>query len=167
MGTEKVEDSPQKAHAVNSETEMDLERARDAFREADAAHRKAQSRVNELDDKLKRDYGESFKYFSLDDRCVEKHLGEYLYKICFFKNVKQNHFNLGNYKGFEKNEVMSFTDGENCPGGPHRSMTVHFVCGVEQDILSVLEPSRCTYEAHVSHPIGCREKDLELLTDSA
>jgi len=37
---------------------------------------------------------------------------------------------------------------------------------VEEEVLDILEPSRCTYEAKVVHPSACRQEDLHALERS-
>jgi len=40
---------------------------------------------------------------------------------------------------------------------------VNFVCGEQEQILDVFEPSRCVYEATIEHPGACDHEELEIL----
>jgi len=113
--------------------------------------------------------GEGNRWHSLVDRCVKKVDKEYTYKICFYEEASQDHTSLGRFEGWAPFNpmVMLFTRGQSCPGGLDRSMRVTLVCGAIEEILTLSEPSRCAYDAHVSHPGACRTADLEALEAAA
>jgi len=97
----------------------------------------------------------------LVDREIKVHSGEWDWKIKFFDNAKQDHTRLGNFKGWVDKNKVEFKDGDTCWQGPGRSLTVTFVCGMEEAILDVTEPSRCVYAATVRHPGACDIADLQ------
>lgn len=144
------------------------ERAKD---DAEATHRDAEKKVRnnkartaELEQKISgSDDDESLAYAGLDDHCVKKKIGEYSYEICFFKNAKQDSVSVGRWKHWESPGVAIFDSGQYCPGGPERSLRVLFQCGPKEQLEEVTEPSRCTYQAKLSHPAACTEILLKAL----
>jgi len=137
-----------------------LERARDAAEQADNTAKnllsKNRRRIEELEAKLNSGVDDdSLAYSSLNDRCISKKLDEYQYEFCFFKKAKQDSISIGDWKRWEAPGVAVFDDGRHCPGGPSRSLRVRFLCGSKEEIGEVTEPSRCTYEATMTHPGAC------------
>mmetsp|Transcript_4006 Transcript_4006/g.14933 ORF Transcript_4006/g.14933 Transcript_4006/m.14933 type:complete len:123 (-) Transcript_4006:181-549(-) len=106
---------------------------------------------------------ETLAYSGLADRCISKKIAEYEYKLCFFKDAKQEHTSIGKWKAWEGPGVALFDDGQYCPGGPARSLRVRFECGGREELLDVGEPSRCTYQASMTHPAACTESLLQAL----
>jgi len=144
------------------------ERAKD---DAEAKHRDAakkvrdnKARTTELEQKISgAEDDESLAYAGMDDKCVTKKIGEYNYDICFFKNAKQDSVSVGRWKHWESPGVAIFDGGQYCPGGPERSLRVLFQCGPKEQLEEVTEPSRCTYQAKLSHPAACTEILLKAL----
>ncbi|CAK9093025.1 unnamed protein product [Durusdinium trenchii] len=149
-----------------SPAERALEKAKQGHQAAKKELKDAKSRIRTLEDQLKSGVEERELAFSgLHDRCIEKSIGEYKYKICFFTDAKQDHTSIGRWKGWswDSGLVMAlFDNGQYCPGGPERSLTVKFHCGAEE-LLDVTEPSRCAYEAQMKHPASCTPELLEAL----
>uniref|UniRef100_A0A7S2PVU0 MRH domain-containing protein n=1 Tax=Zooxanthella nutricula TaxID=1333877 RepID=A0A7S2PVU0_9DINO len=122
------------------------------------------SKSEQLKKKLERLNDDAYLgYASLLDKCIEKHDGQYTYKLCFYDRASQDHVSLGNWKRFAGARLAEFTDGQMCPGGPARMLRVVFQCGGEDAVLDVSEPSRCVYEAHVSSPGACDADDAAAL----
>jgi len=96
-------------------------------------------------------------FSSLRDKCLEFKTNEYTYKLCFFKDAKQSHTRLGNWDGFTGPTEAIFKNGEMCFGGPARSLKVSFECGATEEVVSLDEPSRCSYAAVVRHAGACIE----------
>eukprot|EP00434_Breviolum_minutum_P001624 symbB.v1.2.001433.t1/scaffold58.1/size370606/2 len=146
--------------------EKALDRARELHNAAKKKLKKDRVKMAQLEEKLKSGEDEQELAFSgLTDRCIEKSIGEYKYKICFFKDAKQDSISIGNWKGWSSSSgtpVGTFDGGQYCPGGPERSLTVKFRCGNEE-LLDVTEPSRCAYEAQLKHPAACTPELLNAL----
>jgi len=64
---------------------------------------------------------------------------------------------LGYYQGwkdFEKKRMI-FSAGDPCWNGPERTVTVDFICGIENKIVNVYENGKCTYEIIFQTPLVC------------
>eukprot|EP00850_Spirogloea_muscicola_P006302 SM000030S11311 [mRNA] locus=s30:4120:7428:- [translate_table: standard] len=132
------------------------------FRKATQKLQDHQSRITDLESKLSRDYGPSGEFAAFEDK--------YEYEICPYKQATQKeghqHSRLGNWKGFGRNyTAMLYDAGDTCWNGPQRSMQVTMICGLENRILSVDEPSRCEYAAEMATPAVCFEEEAELLAE--
>ena len=53
---------------------------------------------------------------------------------------------------------MKFENGVTCWQGPARSLNIKFVCGKENQFLSVEEPSKCVYTGEFSTPAACTDE---------
>lgn len=131
----------------------------DAVKEAEDKVRARKDEVARLQGKLKQLQEDKLAYGSLLDKCLEKTDSQYTYKLCFFEDARQDHTLLGRWTGWDGPKGGLFSDGYMCPGGPARELRVIFECGPDEAVLDVSEPSRCAYEAHVSHPGACEAAD--------
>jgi len=131
----------------------------------------AQKALDALQDKQGKDYGPQNAFFPLDGKCVDFKQAQYTYHVCPYGSAKQDHTLLGNFEGFGENfSTMRFTNGQTCWNGPARSMTVKLVCGAEETLSSVDEPSKCEYTATLTTPAVCDDRfakpiDVELVKD--
>lgn len=95
----------------------------------------------------------------LRDTCLKHDNQGYTYEICFFDRAKQGHTSLGKFRRVETDEKnaskMFFDQGQSCYNGPKRSLTVEFVCGIENEIKEIDEPETCVYVASVGTPAVC------------
>eukprot|EP00930_Biecheleria_cincta_P015707 TRINITY_DN13004_c0_g1_i1.p1 TRINITY_DN13004_c0_g1~~TRINITY_DN13004_c0_g1_i1.p1 ORF type:complete len:514 (+),score=109.91 TRINITY_DN13004_c0_g1_i1:42-1583(+) len=145
-----------------SPLELQLEDAKDHHEAAQRSLRDATSAIKDLEKKAQAAENEvEMAYSGLEGRCLEKSVGEYKYKACFFENAKQDSVSLGRWKGWESPNLAVFEGGQYCPGGPDRSLKVRFQCGPKEELLDVSEPSRCAYLAEVRHPAACTQALLE------
>mmetsp|Transcript_63227 Transcript_63227/g.173647 ORF Transcript_63227/g.173647 Transcript_63227/m.173647 type:complete len:301 (-) Transcript_63227:368-1270(-) len=110
----------------------------------------------------------------LQGQCYSgERIGSFAYKLCPFDKLLQDGRSLGTYAGWatwtptEGHEgeryyeyAMRFGNGEVCDGVGPRSATVLFACGEEEKMLSVSEPSTCTYEGVFSTPSACDPEAL-------
>jgi len=120
--------------------------------------------VSELEKKIETFRGEDLLAFmALDKQCISMKDNQYKWELCFFQKAKQDHTSLGKWEKWERPGIGVFANGEECWGGPRRSLRVVFHCGPEEEMYDVSEPSRCSYEAHVSHPAACTEEVLQAL----
>jgi len=120
--------------------------------------------VSELEKKIETFKGEDvLAFMTLDKRCISMKDNQYKWELCFFEKAKQDHTSLGKWEKWERPAVGVFENGEQCWGGPQRSLRVLFHCGPKEEIYDVSEPSRCSYEAHVRHPAACTEEVLQAL----
>ncbi|CAK0902371.1 unnamed protein product, partial [Prorocentrum cordatum] len=151
--------------ASTPQAERDLEDAKSAYLAASAKAKQARADKQELDKNAKLDFGDDFRWISLVGACPEKPLGEYTYKVCFFGEARQDRTLLGRYAGWDASDpmVMTFAKGSSCPGGTSRALRVRLECAASQELLSVTEPDRCSYEARLGHPAACTQEGLGLL----
>ena len=82
--------------------------------------------------------------------------------MCPYGRAEQDGTHLGSYTGWKSgadgkpdHTTMLLPGGSLCWNGPARSIEVHFECGVDDRLLSVDEPSKCTYAAKASSPAAC------------
>jgi len=119
--------------------------------------------MSRLEKKLKALDEDKLGYASLLDQCLELKDEQYTYKLCFFNDAKQDYTSLGRWSAFTGPKQAEFTNGQMCPGGPARMLRVIFSCSSEMKVLEINEPSRCVYEALVTHPGACDELDAAAL----
>lgn len=130
--------------------------------------RPLEKELNELKEDDDQDFGKDLEFFYLKSQCFESKSVEYTYKVCPFDSAKQDSTNLGRFHAITKDEekghfIMEFTEGTKCWGGPARSMSIRFVCGLEEHLKDVEEPSRCAYSATLTTPAVCsKEYGLQL-----
>lgn len=96
------------------------------------------------------------------ERCTSNHVGQYEYSICIGREAKQDSVRLGKWKidvdvDYEKNSTVVFEEGQRCWNGIERSLTVKFECGKAEEIVSLMEPSTCKYQAVMKSPCFCTE----------
>ncbi|KAG7392213.1 hypothetical protein PHYBOEH_006467, partial [Phytophthora boehmeriae] len=132
---------------------------REALREIEADINKLEKERDEKRKAAKFDFGPDRAFFALKDNCIEKRIEKYMYKFCAFGEVKQDQTKLGKWDGWVRDESnasssgeayvahtkMKYSGGQKCYKGPERSVVVHLECGVEDEIVSVDEPSTCVY----------------------
>ena len=170
--------------------------AADDARAACAALEGTPSRHQETVDQLERieairaDFGEDFEWFALYDSCYTARHGSFEYRLCPFDTFTQDGRSLGKYVGWaqrdatddrsggagdgrERTMEMLFANGEasGCGATP-RAARVSFTCGEEDELLTVEEPSTCTYTATFRTPSACstdgvRKLHLELAAAAA
>lgn len=172
---ESVEEMKDEEFKVDDGSSFELPEAREARdqvrtkqREIDEAERK----IKEIEEDLARDFGPDDALLPLKGKCFELEQREYSCKVCPFSEVQQvrkggsHGTNMGRWKSFGEQSYSSwgskqdyshmlFTDGEHCWGGPHRSTDVHVVCGPTNAVISVEEPSMCTYKMVLETPAAC------------
>lgn len=141
--------------------------ARNRFNEADKAVQDLLTDIKKVEEKLSVDYGIDGEFTALDEQCFDYTDLEYVYTLCMFGKATQrsknggSDVNLGswsNWHGPEENKYskMKYDHGYTCWNGPARSTIVTLICGMENKLLSVAEPSRCEYAMELSTPAVCK-----------
>ncbi|AQK89274.1 glucosidase 2 subunit beta-like isoform X2 [Zea mays] len=143
-------------------------RVRKEYDDANSKLSKIQSKISNLAEKLKHDFGKDKEFYSFYDQCFETKEGKYTYKVCAYKKASQaeghSSTNLGRWDKFEESyRVMHFSGGDKCWNGPDRSLKVRLRCGLSNELNDVDEPSRCEYVAVLSTPALCVEEKLKEL----
>lgn len=100
-------------------------------------------------------------YAGLEGVEISKRVGEFEYKIHFFEDAKQDYTSLGSWGGFDGPNKATFKHGTRCWDGPERELKIVFKCDVDAQILDVIEPSKCVYQATVTAAGACTAEELE------
>jgi len=138
-------------------------------RAAESSARDIKRRFESATKKSEIDYGFERALLVSHGKCIKKSFGQYEFEHCPFEKVKQYEnkrmiASLGDYASFDTDSLeLKYTQGARCWQGPPRSCTVKLVCGAEEDLLTVDEPERCTYEIKYSTPAICSESEAERL----
>ncbi|CBY19103.1 unnamed protein product [Oikopleura dioica] len=140
--------------------------SRKVFDDADRNLREAESKISEIKERSKRDFGPDDVFRSMNKVCFEFKTTEYIYTLCPYDKCEQKPVNggsgtkLGSWEGFENDfNEMHFTNGVKCWNGPNRSAVIKLSCGVENVVLSVTEPNRCEYEYKFETPAVCTKPE--------
>jgi protein kinase C substrate 80K-H len=112
------------------------------------------------------DFGPNSRFSPLYNVQFQGNFGEYTYYMNPFVDAKQSTTSLGTFSSWKTPySVMAFTAGVHCWGGPDRSVEVSLICGKENKIVEVREPSKCTYTMGATTPFACSEELLKSLRD--
>lgn len=146
-----------------------LPEANDARTKRDEQKRQvdtAKSSIKTLKEKMDKDYGPGGVFRGFGDQCFEKSGGEFVYKLCPMQSATQGHTSLGTFKQYASQTYGSwggksdyakheYEQGTYCHGGSSRRTDVILVCGAENIIKSVDEPSMCVYKMVFQTPAIC------------
>eukprot|EP00747_Dinoflagellata_sp_TGD_P059681 gnl/TRDRNA2_/TRDRNA2_151680_c0_seq3.p1 gnl/TRDRNA2_/TRDRNA2_151680_c0~~gnl/TRDRNA2_/TRDRNA2_151680_c0_seq3.p1 ORF type:complete len:312 (-),score=57.81 gnl/TRDRNA2_/TRDRNA2_151680_c0_seq3:201-1136(-) len=133
--------------------------------EAKETLKKTELTISKLRRKVDGFHSENDGYGDLVDKCLEKSIDKYRYKLCFFDEAKQGRVVLGRWSRWTGPHSAEFDGGDMCPGGQARKLIVRFHCGTEEDIDDITEPSMCVYEAVVQHPGACTQQEVSDILD--
>jgi len=127
--------------------------------EQNRKHEEAEKEFTNIDNYFKIDFGLDGEYRSLYGKVISVKSADYTYELHPFEIVKQvGHSTvvLGHWKEWEfENTVQVYDKGEKCWGGPERSITISVMCGEEDSISDVREPSKCEYSLIFMTPSSC------------
>jgi len=111
-----------------------------------------------------KDVGPDAKYAYLIGQKYEITADHYTYYLEPFETAKQSHTLVGSWKGWNPDyTVMLYDKGQNCWGGPDRSLEVRLVCGDTTKIIDVREESKCTYIMTMETQGACSDSELKKL----
>lgn len=144
------------------------EAARSEYEDARSKVKNIEESMEHLKENLETDFGPNQEFASLKGKCFEYNDNEYIYKICPFDYCAQKgkggggETRLGKWENFEEDGEnvyarMKYGGGQACWNGPARSMIVHLQCGLEEKVVSVNEPAKCTYEMVFETSAVCRD----------
>lgn len=156
----------QSKKSVHDTTEMDMETVEKEVEEAEKRAEELKSTLEQKQKELEKVYGPEDILRSKDD-CLEKKLGDYVYRMCFTGEFVQKDRNsrgvrVGSYESAEYDDeqqqlVIKYGGGEKCWNGPKRSAEVRASCGDKDEILLVSEPEKCSYIFEMRSPMACTE----------
>ncbi|CAG8502938.1 18603_t:CDS:10 [Acaulospora morrowiae] len=148
----------------------DIQAATNARNSAEEEKKNLESKIEDINNKLSKDYGSQEEFAKLDGECFERNTGEYTYSVCMFGAATQKSNNdhtsthLGNFEKWigaeSKDDPAYYTkqiyeNGIRCWNGPERSVKLQLECGVENKIISVSEPEKCEYYIKMITPAVC------------
>ncbi|CAM9640630.1 unnamed protein product [Choristocarpus tenellus] len=118
---------------------------------------------------LELDLGPGHGFAALAERCFEMTEGDYLYKLCPFKDAHQGISSLGRWAGWGGagsdaggQMTMLYREGSRCHGKvKSRSAEVIVACGPEHALVGVEEPETCWYRLVLETPLGCTDQTLK------
>lgn len=130
-----------------------------------------ESKINDLEKNAGHDYGPDSAMRELRGKCIKKKVSQYEFEHCPYDKVRQYEHGrlvaqLGTFYKVEGHEMV-YKDGAPCWNGPDRSVRVQLQCGEKNDVISVDEPSRCTYIMVFSTPVVCEEAEANRLLSEA
>ncbi|KAL9644849.1 hypothetical protein ABK040_005330 [Willaertia magna] len=165
--SEKVVEEPTPVYQEDEEvTNFKLpaaEEARKEFNDIENELSDLRNKRDEVEKKLKVNYGPFKELFKLSEQCFNIQQRQYTYEVCPFKdaNQKENYSSvlLGRFKEMNDN-VMKFEDGQHCWKVGARKAIVRLLCGLENKLVKVDEPSTCEYHLDMETPCACTEELL-------
>lgn len=90
-----------------------------------------------------------------------------IYRIKLFEYATQSaaddsssYINLGHFQQVSKENSefqLQYKYGDKCPNGVRRELDVTVTCDFKEKIISIAEPDKCKYIAHVSSPAVCND----------
>ncbi|CAG8432966.1 11027_t:CDS:10 [Diversispora eburnea] len=137
---------------------------------AEKDRKELENKINDLKIKLSKDHGKQDEFAKLDGECFEYDSGEYTYSICMFgaatqkSNKDHSSTHLGNFQKWSGAQSESdpgyytqqiYANGLRCWNGPERSVKLNLECGIENEIISVVEPEKCEYHLKMKTPAVC------------
>ncbi|RNF03791.1 putative protein kinase C substrate protein, heavy chain [Trypanosoma conorhini] len=128
--------------------------------------------VEEIQKRLNRSVNTEDIMRTLSNECFTLDVKSYTYELCPFKNAHQydkgtqNGPSLGKWGKFGDNTYslwanasdythMIYEEGERCWNGALRTTDVHVLCGSENKLTQVEEPSMCRYSMVFQTPALC------------
>eukprot|EP00903_Cladosiphon_okamuranus_P009097 g8695.t1 len=130
---------------------------------------RAQRRREEKEAKrlLGLDLGQHSRFAALAEKCLELQEAGYLYRLCPFKEAKQDRNSLGRWRGWQRAEpggrqaaMMLFDGGSRCHNGELRSCEVLVECGSEDALTAAEELEIGLYSLTLETPLACTEAAL-------
>ncbi|KAG8832269.1 hypothetical protein FRC17_001628 [Serendipita sp. 399] len=154
-------------------------KARERYNMVSNHLRNLESKLTEEDTALNRLFdpewfGADGAWKKLDGTCLSYDTGEYTYEVCLFGHATQKSNNgggqhsLGRFSSWNTAATVGspeyysrqvYQHGARCWNGPERSITVDWVCGTENALLSVSEPEKCEYRVTGTTPALCVTSD--------
>lgn len=125
--------------------------------------------IRKIEEELNFDFGPGQVFFPLKGKCFSFRDREYTYTLCPFERATQEstggmQTELGRWSGWSGPAEnlysrQKYDGGIQCWNGPARSAVVNVVCGVEDKLTSVVEPSKCEYVFDFQSPAACPDLD--------
>eukprot|EP01133_Synstelium_polycarpum_P014214 gene14214-16761_t len=126
--------------------------------------RSKQESIDNIQSLLDHEHGPAHVYLPLYGKCFDIPTKEYTYTMCPFGKATQGGTSLGFFEKWENNNsAMIFGGGQQCWGGPKRSLKVILECGSDNVGSDVQEPSKCEYSMKFKTPAACDEGHLKIL----
>jgi len=145
---------------------------RDVYDTVLSEKREVESQIEKLKKQLDMDYGDDNSYQALEGKCFDYNTLEYKYTLCPFEKSTQSPLHGGSGTSLgkwgrwsgeyeNKHNKQKYEHGLACWNGPARSTEVRLSCGGENKLVSVDEPSRCSYVFEFVTPCACASSDSD------
>ncbi|RHZ74133.1 hypothetical protein Glove_227g94 [Diversispora epigaea] len=170
-----LEESENQDRINKPETSRELQAAINAKEQVEKDKKELENKLNDINTKLSKDYGKQDEFAKLDSECFEYDSGEYTYSICMFgaatqkSNKDYSSTHLGNFAKWSgaqsKDDPNYYTqqiyaNGVRCWNGPERSVKLNLECGMDNEIISVVEPEKCEYHLKMKTPAVCSDNSF-------
>ncbi|CAH7671577.1 glycosyl hydrolases family 31-domain-containing protein [Phakopsora pachyrhizi] len=146
-------------------------KAKAAHQDAENAVTDAQTKIEESNSNLSKDWGSEWEFKKLDQTCLQMNHDEYIYEVCLFGEAFQKSSNgfrtsLGRFAHWNEDAAKGspeyyskqlYLNGDKCWNGPERSARVDIKCGEKNSLYSVMEPEKCEYRFKMTSPAVCRD----------
>ncbi|KAI1316738.1 hypothetical protein EDD11_009554 [Mortierella claussenii] len=142
-------------------TKSVTESTQEAYDKISDEERKIQSEIQDVERKLRTNYGPDEAFAQLADQCFDYKDVEYTYTLCLFGDAKQRSHSdthLGTFSSWigDNYDAQLYSGGTRCWNGPERSVKVVMSCGEVNEIVAVSEPEKCEYLFKFRTPAVCR-----------
>ncbi|KAH9978251.1 glucosidase II beta subunit-like-domain-containing protein [Lactifluus volemus] len=162
-----------KGSSAASQATKARERLNDAERTLNAAEEQLEKSRKELADLFDpAGYGPEGEWKKLQNTCLTKDSGEYVYEVCLFEEAIQrpsyggSTFSLGRFTSWNTSPDVKtgsaeyysrqvYSHGTRCWNGPERSVKLDLTCGTENALLTVAELEKCEYLFTGTTPALC------------
>lgn len=149
---------------------------RKSWQDAEDERSKHETRLRELDELLKEDFGPDSAFYALKGKCYSFDTPEYKYELCPFASVTQKQLtghggtSMGRWDGpsagwvaDSQHSQLDFKGGQGCWQGPERSCRVFVSCGADNVLSDTQEPNKCEYTMKFLTPAACTPATLAAL----
>lgn len=121
-------------------------------------------------------YGAEGEWKKLQNTCLTKDTGDYVYEVCLFEEARQkpnyggSTFSLGRFASWNLSPGVTegsaeyyskqvYSHGTRCWNGPERNVKLDLTCGTENALLTVTELEKCEYLFTGTTPALCLPLD--------
>ena len=172
-GSEDSDEEKFKVDEGSNHFRAEANEARNKWQEVENRRQPIKDKISDLEKTKEAAVWDYPAFLALKGQCFDRDDGSYNYNVCLFDDARQRPRGqniggtvMGNFNSFGEQTYsvwgarhdlskIKFDNGQHCYGGPARSVEVSVICGPETKLLSVDEPSMCTYKMVLSSPAIC------------
>ncbi|ORX57790.1 hypothetical protein BCR36DRAFT_402194 [Piromyces finnis] len=156
--------------AAYKEIKSKLSKLRIERNEVDRTTKDYKRDMEALKKRIEMDNGKNHVFYTLYNEVFSLNTTDYIYTFTWGNEIKQKQIGgamtlLGKFKEYKDNyKTIIYDNGAQCWKGPKRSVTVKLICGPENKILKISEPSKCEYLLEFSSPGSCDDNDFKIIS---